>query len=76
MQKSSVEMAANSNQSAQVTLEDHEPLHGENMIIGVWAAVAALASFVNINRKSKGDHVFEGVENHLGFYRNLRNGVQ
>ena len=33
MQNPSVEMAANSNQSAHMTLEDHEPLHGKNMII-------------------------------------------
>ena len=29
MQNPSVEMAANSNQSAHMTLEDHEPLHGK-----------------------------------------------
>ena len=33
MQNPSVEMAANSNQSAHMTLEDHEPLHGKNMMI-------------------------------------------
>ena len=40
----------------------------------VWLAVAALASFVNISRKSKGGHDFRGIENDLGFHRNLSNG--